>query len=330
MDIGPEGGRMVTISASDPNPSYGREPDRRSIKELLEKGLVIIDKPRGPTSHQVAAWVKDILGIEKAGHHGTLDPNTTGVLPIALGSGVRMLESGLSEGKEYIAIMRLHSDQSDERIRGIASDFTGEIYQFVPVRSAVKRGLRTRRVHYLKVLEKRGRDVLLLVGCESGTYVRTLIHDMGEVLGVGANMSELRRTRSGRMSEESSCTLQQLRDALEIYRTDGDETAIRRVLMPYELLVSHLPPIVIKDSAVDAVCHGAPLGVPGVCSFRDDIKEGQTLAIYTLKGEVVAIGKAMMDAPRMSSVRNGGAALVERVIMEPGTYPRQWKSRTRA
>jgi H/ACA ribonucleoprotein complex subunit 4 len=292
----------------------------------MGSGAVILDKPRGPTSHQVVSWLKDILDIDKAGHHGTLDPNTTGVLPIALGSSVRMLDLSLPEGKEYIAIMHMHRSPPKDHIEQVLKDFTGDIYQMVPVRSAVKRGLRQRNIRYIKRIEQDGSDLLLLIGCESGTYIRTLIHDMGEVLGVGANMSELRRTRSGRIGEERAVTLQNVKDAWEIFRESGDEERLRSVIRPGEELVSHLPRVFIKDSTVDAICHGAQLGIPGICGADDKLLKDDMVAIMTLKEEAVAVGKAVMGCKEMGTSRKGTAVQTERVLMEPGTYPRAWKT----
>jgi len=309
------------------DPAFGKRPSERTVEELLAKGAIMLDKPRGPTSHQVVSWLKKVLGVEKAGHLGTLDPNTTGVLPVALRSAVKSLQATLEEGKEYVAVMHLHHPVDERQVRTIASEFTGEIYQVVPVRAAVKRTLRTRTIHYLKVLEVSGPDVLILVGCESGTYIRTLIHDMGEVLGVGAHMSELRRTRSGSVSEADCCTLQELKDAHESYRTTGDEGPLRKVLRPMEELLARMPKVTVKDSTVDALCHGAPLGVPGIEDVDEKVRKGSACAVMTLKGEAVALARAAMDGGDMSSRREGLAVTTIRVLMEPGTYPRSWKRR---
>lgn len=316
---------MVQIADAETDHRFGSSPYARELKDLLDKGAVILDKPRGPTSHQVVGWLRSVLEVEKAGHHGTLDPNTTGVLPVALGSAVRVLDLSLPEGKEYIAIMHLHREPPLEHIEGVLRDFTGDIYQMVPVRSAVKRGLRQRRIGYIKLLEKEGNDLLLLIGCESGTYIRTLIYDMGEVLGVGANMSELRRTRSGRTGEDKAVTLQDVKDAWETYKETGDEVRLREVIRPMEELLSHLPRVLIKDSSVDAICHGAQLSMPGICGMDGEIKAGDMVVIETLKGEGVAVGKALLGSAQMRSMKKGNAVQTERVLMEPGTYPKAWK-----
>ncbi|MGA1793439.1 MAG: RNA-guided pseudouridylation complex pseudouridine synthase subunit Cbf5 [Thermoplasmatota archaeon] len=319
---------VVKIVSAETDQRFGAPPLERDLGTLLRNGAVILDKPRGPTSHQTVGWLRSILQVEKAGHHGTLDPNTTGVLPVALGNGVRVLDLSLPEGKEYITIMHLHSDPPIEFVEKVISDFTGDIYQMVPVRSAVKRGLRQRRIEYIKLLEKEGNDLLLLIGCESGTYIRTLVHDMGEVLGVGANMSELRRTRSGRIGEDRCVTLQDVRDAWETYKETGSEERLREVVRPMEELLTHLPPVYVKDSTVDAICHGAQLSMPGVCGFDGRIGKDDIVVIASLKGEAVAIGKAMLNSVQMQTARKGTAVQVERVLMEPGTYPKAWKTST--
>ncbi|UCF08899.1 MAG: RNA-guided pseudouridylation complex pseudouridine synthase subunit Cbf5, partial [Thermoplasmata archaeon] len=166
---------------------FGTPPGERGISELIESGVVLLDKPAGPTSHQVSAWVRDILQIKKAGHGGTLDPHVTGLLPVALGRATNALRSLLVGGKEYVGIMRLHGDVPKSRIQDVFSEFTGKIYQFPPLRSAVKRELRIREIYYLEPLEFDKRLVLFRVGCEAGTYIRTLCRDMGDALGTGAN-----------------------------------------------------------------------------------------------------------------------------------------------
>lgn len=328
MDAPFDSRQVEVLGSTDTDPRYGHYPGERPLEVMMEKGLVVLDKPRGPTSHQVVSWVKGILGIERAGHHGTLDPNTTGVLPIALGGAVRMLDLTLDEGKEYIALMHLHREVDKEHLRSIIGEFTGKIYQMVPVRSAVKRGLRERTIEQMKILDNREGDVLLRISCESGTYIRTLIHDIGEVLGVGANMVELRRSRSGWLREDSSVTLQRLRDAWEFFKETGSEEELGCVIQPSELLVDHLPKAYLKDSAVDAVCHGAPVGRPGLGALDTRVRKGSQTAVMTLKGEIVALGTSMMDYGEAVGRSKGMCIKVDRVVMDPGTYPRAWKTRT--
>lgn len=248
------------------------------------------------------------------------------MLPIVLNKAVRVLPVLLREDKEYICVMRLHGAVDEEELKGVIGEFVGPIYQRPPLRSAVKRALRIRRIYSIEVLEMSGRDVLMHVWCEAGTYMRKLCHDIGEVLGVGAHMQELRRVRAGSMTEgEHLVTLHDLVDAYHFWKEEGIERFIRRAILPVEYAVKHLPRIVIRDSAVDAVARGAPLAVPGILQVETGIKVGSIVAIYTLKGELVAIGKARMRTEQIMSSKKGVAVEPEHVLMDPGTYPSMWK-----
>src|SRR5438552_3333628 len=196
--------------------------------------------------------------------------------------------------------------------------FVGEIYQVPPVRSAVKREQRTRRVFELEPLEIDGRDVLFRVRCESGTYIRTLAVDLGDALGVGANLVDLRRTRTASFEEADAHPLNAFRDALAFAKEDGDERPVREVLRPIEDLLRHLPRIVIKDTAVDALCHGANLAVPGIAKLSPHIRRGDSVGVLTGKGEAVALSKALMTTDEIVIAKSGAAADTGRVLMEPG------------
>ncbi|MCD6236955.1 MAG: RNA-guided pseudouridylation complex pseudouridine synthase subunit Cbf5, partial [Thermoplasmata archaeon] len=236
----PKRKRLIKVYAKT-NPHYGKKPEERSIRELLDLGMINLDKPSGPTSHQVVSWVKDVLEVKKAGHAGTLDPRVTGVLPIAIGSATKALKVMLSAGKEYVGIMKLHRDVNDDLIRNAMEGFVGEIYQIPPVRSAVKRVRRKRRIYYLDILEIKGREVLFRVGCEAGTYIRTLCVDIGKKLKSGAHLQELRRTKVGLLTEDTAVTLHDLKDGYTIWKEYGDEKEIRKCILPVENLVAHLP-----------------------------------------------------------------------------------------
>lgn len=305
---------------------FGSNPNERDIEELLKAGVILLDKPSGPTSHQVAAWVKDILGLEKAGHGGTLDPKVTGLLPITLGRATNAVRTMLLGGKEYVGVMKLHADIPKSDIHEIFKEFTGKIFQLPPVRSAVKRDLRIREIHYLEPLEIEKRIVLFKVGCEAGTYIRTLCHDIGDALGCGAHMQELRRTKIASFSEDETATLHDLKDAFVFWNDDGDETRLREIILPYERLLDHIPKMVVKDSAVDALCHGANLAIPGILELDPDIAKKQEVAFVTAKGEAIALGTSLLTSKEIHQKNQGIAANIERVLMEPGTYPKMWRS----
>jgi len=307
---------------------YGYYPDKRPIDVLLDYGLIPLDKPAGQTSHQVVAWVKRILGVKKAGHSGTLDPPATGLLPIATGEATKLLGVLLLGPKEYYAIMRLHSPVPDEHLNEVINEFRGPIYQRPPLRSSVKRQRRVRHIYELEVVERKGNLVLLRVLCQAGTYVRKLIYDMGEVLGVGATMVELRRTRVCDLREENGIVrLHELAYAMKLYKEKGEEELLRKVVWPIEAGLIGMKAVVAKDSAVDAICHGAYLAVPGVARIDPTIKRGDLTIIYTQKAEVVAIAEAVKSAEEIEDSVKGIAFNLKRVIMKPGTYPKAWKSK---
>lgn len=308
------------------DPAFGSVPESRPLDRYLRLGAVNLDKPSGPTSHEVAAWVRDILKMERAGHSGTLDPKVSGVLPVMLEDSTRVVEALLQAGKEYICMMRLHHTMPRKRVIEVCSEFVGPLFQKPPLKSSVSRVLRIREIYYLNVLEIEGQRVLMQVGCQAGTYMRKLCYDMGLALGCGANMEELRRSRAGPFGEDASLvTLHQLKDAYEVWREGGDEAPLRRVVLPVERALAHLPKLEISDNAVDAICHGAPLAAPGLVSLETDIKVGDMVAVYTLKGEAVALAKAALSSKDMETIEKGLVASTERVIMEPGVYPRRWK-----
>ena len=212
---------LVTIDEDITDDNYGIYYDKRSIEQLLNYGLILLDKPPGPTSHQTVAWVKQILEIPKAGHSGTLDPQVTGVLPLGLGEGTKALGVLLLGPKEYNALGRLHSLPSKEQLDSIINQFTGDIYQKPPQRSAVLRQTRIRRIFELELIEQKERLILIRVLCEAGTYIRKLIYDFGEVLGNGATMIELRRTCVSQFNENFPLvTMHEIADAFASWKED--------------------------------------------------------------------------------------------------------------
>jgi H/ACA ribonucleoprotein complex subunit 4 len=303
---------------------FGKIPTNRTLDELLQSGLILLDKPSGPTSHQVAAWVKEILGVAKAGHGGTLDPKVTGLLPITLGRATNAVRSLLLGGKEYVGAMKLHADVPKKDIERIFKEFTGKIYQMPPVRSAVKRQLRIREIYYLEPLEKEKRLVLFKVGSEAGTYIRTLCHDIGDALGCGAHMAELRRTKIALFTENEAVTLHDLKDAFVFWKENDNEEELRKMILPYERILNHFPKIVVKDTAVDAICHGANLAIPGILEVDSDIGKNDLVGIMTAKGEAIALGKSHKTSGEIINETQGIAAKTERVFMDPGTYPKMW------
>ena len=301
---------------------FGCKPEDRSTEEIIDFGTLNIDKPKGPTSHQVSAYVQQILEIKKSGHSGTLDPQVTGVLPVALGRGTKVIQAMISAGKEYVCIMHLHKDVDEKQIREVFSKFTTKITQMPPVKSAVKREWREREVYYMNILEVKGKDVLFVVGCQAGTYIRKLCHDMGRDLKVGAHMAELRRSKAGPFDETRNLiTLHDLKDAFAVYKEEGKDTLLRKLILPVERGVDNLPKVWILDSTVNSLSHGTDLAIPGISKLEEFEKE-EMVAVMTLKEELVALGKANMDTKEIMSKEKGIAVLIEKVFILPGAYPK--------
>ncbi len=315
---------MIVKSEEISNPEFGEYPGSRTVGELIERGVVILDKPSGPTSHQVAAWVREILNVKKVGHSGTLDPKVTGVLVVTLDKATKVMPALMGLDKEYVAVMHLHSDAGMEKLASVVEKFTGKIEQVPPKRSAVRRRKRIREVYGIKILEKKGMDVLLDIKCQKGTYVRKLIHDIGRELGGGAHMRELRRIKVGPFGEKESIRLQDLKDYYVSWKESGDEK-IREIVNPVEASLKNLKKITVRDSAVNALCNGAPLAVGGICRLDENIEKNDTVGIFTLKGELVALGCSVMDSEEISKAKRGIAAETDRVVMKINLYPRMWK-----
>lgn len=314
-------------SKSKTNPDYGCNPYERPIEEHISKGVINLDKPSGPSSHEVDSWVKRILHVNKTGHGGTLDPKVTGVLPIGIDAATRVSQLLLPAGKEYVCLMTMHKEMPEDQIYEIFDQFTGKIYQTPPVKSAVKRELRVRTIYYATIYEIKGKDVLFRVGCEAGTYIRTLCHDIGEALGCGAHMAELRHTRAGPFNERNGdlVNLHDLTDAYHFWVEDGDESYLRNAIKPMEVAADHLPQIFIKDSAVEAICQGAKLAAGGISMLSKGIKRGDLVAIKSLKGELVASGIALASTEEIMNADSGLVVNTNKVFMQPGVYPMAWK-----
>ena len=306
---------------------YGCSPYQRSIEEHINKGIINIDKPSGPTSHEIDIWVKDIMHVTKTGHGGTLDPKVTGVLPVALNTATKALQLLLLSPKEYVCLMRLHKPVDEDRIIEILDEFTGKIYQIPPIKSAVKRELRVRKIYEIKLLEIRdNQDVLFRIKCEAGTYIRKYCHDIGEALGCGAHMAELRRTMAGSFKEdETLTTLQDVTDAYIFYKEDSNEDILRQLIQPMEYTTKYVKKIYVKDSAVDAICHGANLASSGIVKIDKQIHKNNIIAVMTLKDELLAIGKCLYSIDDIINSDTKIVVDIQKVFILPNTYPMMWK-----
>jgi H/ACA ribonucleoprotein complex subunit 4 len=236
------------------------------------------------------------------------------------------MQALLLSGKEYVCVMKLHGDVSEQQVKRVLAVFEDTIYQRPPLRASVKRQLRVRTIYYIDFLEMGGRNVLFKVGCEGGTYIRKLCFDVGEVLGVGAHMQELRRTRSGSFVEDGAVTLHDVAYSYGEWQEKKDEKVLKQFIEPMENALALIPKVYVRDSAVDAVCHGANLTAPGVVSLETGIDKDTAVAVFTLKGEAVALAKALASTDETLDMKHGVIAKTERVLMPRGTYPKCWKS----
>mmetsp|Transcript_17934 Transcript_17934/g.55166 ORF Transcript_17934/g.55166 Transcript_17934/m.55166 type:complete len:450 (+) Transcript_17934:191-1540(+) len=309
-----------------PIPS-GCSPLKRPLAEYLRYGCINLDKPANPSSHEVVAWIKRILRVDKTGHSGTLDPKVTGCLIVCVDRATRLVKSQQSAGKEYVAVLRLHGPCEESKVRRAVETLQGALFQRPPLISAVKRQLRIRTVYSSKLLEYDAERHLAVfhVRCEAGTYIRTLCVHLGLLVGVGGHMQELRRVRSGAMNENKHLvTMHDVLDAQHHYDATRDESYLRRVVLPLEVLLTGFKRLVVKDSAVNAICYGAKLMLPGLLRFADDIDVNEECVLMTTKGEAVAVGVSMMTTSVMADCDHGAVARIKRVIMERDTYPRKW------
>ncbi len=319
---------LVEIDQDLTDDAYGTYYDKRTIEQLLNYGLIILDKPPGPTSHETVAWTKRLLKIPKIGHSGTLDPQVSGVLPLGLGEATKALGVLLYGPKEYHALGRIHSLPSKQKLENTIKLFTGAIFQKPPQRSAVVRQTRIRTIHELEVLEQKERLLLTRILCESGTYIRKLYYDIGEFLGPGATMIELRRTRVDKFRESDGLvTLHELAHAFSLWEEKKDESKLKDMIKPVEYAFSEIKSIIIRDSAVDAMCHGAQLAIPGILKISPNLKKGDVVGVYTQKGEVVALAESLMSEEEIKDATKGYAFETKRIIMSPNTYPKKWRTR---
>lgn len=312
-------------SDEETNLEYGKSPNERTIQELINSAVIIVDKHSGPTSHQISAWIRNIFNVKSAGHSGTLDPSVTGVLPVALENATKAMPVLTRLDKEYVGVMHLHKEVTEDLLRNIITEkFIGKIRQRPPVKSAVARVEREREIYFFDILEIDGKDVLFKVGCEAGTYIRVLCHQIGQALKVGAHMAQLRRTKVGNFTEGDAHSLVEIRDAYEFWKENKDETVLRKILIHVEYATAHVKRVFVKDSAVDSLCNGAPLYPKGITRIQKDIVRGETVTIMTLKEEIVALGISKMTSDEMFKRKTGTAVRIDRVLIPRGLYPK-WK-----
>jgi H/ACA ribonucleoprotein complex subunit 4 len=311
------------------NDKYGCHPDNRSISQLLDSGIVLINKPSGPTSHQLTAWARDLLNLNRLGHGGTLDPFATGLLTLLCGKATKITNIVLNSDKSYVAVVKFGREVSKKELKTLLNEFKGEIYNVPPKESAVKVQVRTRTIFSIDLLDldKPSKIAIIHLSCNAGTYVRTLTKDFGLLLDTRCDLIELHRDTTGSFDEIMACTMHQLTDAVFLWDNQGDERGLKTLISPIESILNNLPRVYVKDGAVSAVSHGAPLAKPGIVKAEKGIKKGETVIILSLKEEAVAIATLEVNSDDLSGMKSGHVATSQSVLMAPGIYPQTWATK---
>ena len=249
------------------------------IKELLEFGIINIDKPSGPTSFNISDFVRKTLKLRKSSHFGTLDPKVTGVLPIAINRACKLTGYFLGEDKEYVGVMRIHEEVPLSKIKKVIKEkFTGKILQTPPVKSRVKRQERQREIKKFKILEKENKDIVFHADVQGGTYIRKLIDDLGKELGVGAHMLELRRIRAGIFKEKDSINLYDFEKAVKEYE-QGNEKPLKEIIIPAEIVTELHQRVDIKSEDIKHIMTGKPIHNEDLIK-KQKIKTGKIISVF--------------------------------------------------
>lgn len=284
------------------------------LDELLDSGLIILDKPTGQSSHEISSWVKKIVGSSRAGHAGTLDPQVSGVLPIALGRATKLIRYLTAKDKVYVGIVKFRKILSRWEIERLFSSFTGTLIQTPPKESAVRRIPRKRTVHYLKILAIHNRLVLFETRVDAGTYIRTLCDDMGRKAG-GARMVELRRIAVGGITESQCVTIQELIDAMWLLKNRQDDSELRRIIHPiWDFL--KFKRIYVKNSAVQSLLSGAQLMAPGMKDFDESIRKNETVSLYSEDRRFVGVGISLFSAEELAQKTTGQVVKTVRIHLK--------------
>ena len=315
--------RVKLSEVSKPS-NHGIDPENLSIEQRLASGFILLDKPPGPTSHQIASWVRDLLGLDRLGHGGTLDPFATGVLPLMAGKSMKLTKGILKTDKTYIAVVKFANETSNATLSDVISKLTGRIYNVPPEISAVKVQVRTRKIYSFEVIEASGKQAIVKIACEAGTYIRTIARDMGLLLGYKVELKELRRENSGRFDLADCVTLQEIADAVWLWKECDNPAALQKIIHPTEKLLLDKPYIIVKDSAASALCHGAPLLRPGLVEVSDKLSSGLEVAAFTSKNEIVGIVKMTKSFNELSTETTGEIGKSVMILMEQERYPPQW------
>jgi len=274
----------------------------KEIIGLIPFSIINVNKPSGPSSREVIQEIKDIFGCKKAGHAGTLDPRVSGVLVVALENATKAMPVLMGLDKEYEGILYLHKNIDKKTLeKTISKHFIGEIIQTPPVKSRVARRPRKRMVYNFNILKKDGKNVWFKTRVQAGTYIRKLCSDIGEKLGTKAHMKELWRTKVGHFSLKDSYILGEIKEAYERWKS-GDESGLRKILIPIEKAIPHVKRVYVKDSSVSSIKNGAPVSSSDVIEVQEGIKPGEIVGIFSQKKELIALGVSKTNVIRTDRV----------------------------
>lgn len=284
------------------------------LSALLQDGVVLIDKPCGHTSHDITSFVKKLLGCRRTGHAGTLDPQVSGVLPVALGRATKLLQYIASKRKTYAGIIKFRNPPSETEVRALFRRFSGKITQTPPRESAVRKVARQREIYRLELLELKGRLGLFVAEVEAGTYIRTLCPDIGKQCG-GARMEELRRIVVGKITESQTVRLPDLIDAVWAWKNHGEEKRLRPLLHVPDSLID-FPRVVVKESAVASILNGAQIMAPAIAVFPPGVRSGDRVRLYSTSQRFLGVGCSLVDSEKWSSLPRSMVVRLERVHVE--------------
>ncbi|MEM4158538.1 MAG: RNA-guided pseudouridylation complex pseudouridine synthase subunit Cbf5 [Candidatus Anstonellaceae archaeon] len=287
----------------------------QELQKLLNCGFILLDKPRGPSSHEISAYIKKLLGLKKAGHSGTLDPKVSGVLIIGLNKATRLLRFLTMQSKTYIGVMRVCNKPKDlKEVQEIFKKFIGKIKQIPPKESAVAKKERIREIYNLEALEIEGKKILFRAKVQAGVYIRTLAEDIGKYFGCG-KLLELRRIAVGLVEEEDCCNLYDLIDAWKFYKQTLNSEPIKRLIKPFDKIIL-LPKIYVEQKSVEAVCRGLPLAKSGVAAAKDFFAKNSYVFLVDSTGEIFAIGLSVCSTQDLKNLKNNSIVALPKIVLK--------------
>lgn len=262
--------------------------------------IILLDKPAGSTSLECAEKIREIFDAKKSGHTGTLDPEVTGILIIALDEATKAMPLLMGLEKEYEGTMHIHKGFDRKTLEQTVKSFTGKIIQKPPVKSAVSRQPRERDIYSFEITGVSSRDISFRVRCQAGTYIRKLCSDIGEKMGTQAHMKSLRRMKAGPFSIGECSTLEELQKS-PLKHTIPIEKALERV---------GIKKIFIKQEAARKILNGSPVLSDFIEKADKGIRKEERIGVFS-DGKIIALAIAKED---VSQGMKGSVARTDRVF----------------